>query len=144
MAYAIYRELDGKTDVVISGLTKVKINSFFNLLRRNFKKEFTIEDVRTGYFKIADLSAEYWIAKIEETAKEKYVGKWYSHNVCGSRIIVKITGIEKAGEQYSDDSYIGKKTMIFQDGNSMSEDWSCCCKAFESMLKDKEIKEFKF
>lgn len=145
MSYAVYKEFNGKIETVHTETRKNKIESYFNILRRNFKKSnHSVIDVRQGYFQLPDYSADYWIGKVEETTKEKYVGKWYSFKICGTIVIIKVTGTVKAGEKYDGDSYIGKKTTIFKNGESLNEDWACYYKAFELKLKDKELKELKF
>ena len=62
--YQIRRELDGKVEVIHTETQKRKIESYFNGLRRNFKKGGVwVNDVRIGYFVLPDLNAEYWICK---------------------------------------------------------------------------------
>ncbi len=63
-SYQIIRELDGKKEVVHTETQKRKIESFFNSLKRNFKKGgIWVKDIRIGYFTLPSLDAEYWICK---------------------------------------------------------------------------------
>lgn len=64
-SYQIVRELDGKKNVVHTETNKRRIESFFNGLRKNFKKGgFWVRDIREGYFILPALEAEYWICRI--------------------------------------------------------------------------------
>ena len=63
-SYQIIRELDGKKEVVHTETNKRKVESFFNGLRKNFKKGgIWVKDIRLGYFILPALDAEYWICK---------------------------------------------------------------------------------
>lgn len=63
-SYQVRRELDGKVEVVHTETNKRKIESFFNSLKRNFKKGgIWVNEVRIGYFTLPSLDAEYWICK---------------------------------------------------------------------------------
>lgn len=139
MSYAIYKETKDGITIVDSKTRKSEIEKSFNQLKRSFKN-YNVDVVREGYFTVPELSVEYWIVKIQKTTNDKYIGKWYTYNVCGSaKVIVKVTGTENAT-----DSYIGRKTTIFKDGHSLNEDWKCFYKSFHARIKDKEIREFKF
>lgn len=62
--YQIIRELDGKKEVVHTETNKRKVESFFNGLRKNFKKGgILVKDIRIGYFLLPSLNVEYWICK---------------------------------------------------------------------------------
>lgn len=62
--YQVKRVLDGKTEVVKTETNKRNIESFFNGLRRNFKKGgIWVRDIRIGYFELPALSVEYYITK---------------------------------------------------------------------------------
>lgn len=76
--------------------------------------------------------------------RKQYINKWYTFKVCGLKVIIYITGFEKAGEKYQSDSYVGNKTVILQNGLSYSEPYACCKKSFHYYIKSKEIKPFKY
>lgn len=62
--YQIKRELDGKVEVIHTETNKRKIESFFNSLKRNFKKGgIWVREIRIGYFQLPNLEAEYYICK---------------------------------------------------------------------------------
>lgn len=62
--YQIIRELSGKKEVVHTESQKRKIESFFNELRKNFKKGgIWVKDIREGYFLLPSIDAEYFICK---------------------------------------------------------------------------------
>lgn len=64
-SYQIIRELDGKKNVVHTETNKRRIESFFNGLRKNFKKGgIWVRDIREGYFILPALEAEYWICRV--------------------------------------------------------------------------------
>lgn len=64
-SYQIIRELDGKKNVIHTETNKRRIESFFNGLRKNFKKGgIWVRDIREGYFILPALEAEYWICRV--------------------------------------------------------------------------------
>lgn len=44
--------------------------------------------------------------------REKYINKWFTHSVCGYRIIIKITGFDESNRIYEGPHFIGKEIMI--------------------------------
>lgn len=69
----------------------------------------------------------------------EYVGKTFSYIIPAQNIliVVTVTGFEKGGNKYLDDSYVGRCVLIDKDGNTFgdSEEWSHGKESFENMDK---------
>jgi hypothetical protein len=76
--------------------------------------------------------------------RKQYINKWFTYKICGIKYIIYITGFEEAGKRYQTDSYVGNKTIIYQNGLILSETYACSKEAFHSYMKNKEIKPFKY
>jgi hypothetical protein len=60
---------------------------------------------------------------------EEIIGRTFGYKGIGNMVYVMvIQSFEPAGEIVDVDSYMGKQTLIFQDGESLTEDW-CCVKS---------------
>ena len=58
------------------------------------------------------------------------IGQRFEFKLGKMTFIYKIEGIEKAGDVVTDDSYYGKKIIMFEDLH-YTEDWYCDIEAFE-------------
>ena len=76
--------------------------------------------------------------------EKKYINKWFTYNVCGNKIIVKVTGYDNSNKRFDGAHFIGIKTILFENGTSMQAEWAYFDKAFYSAIKKGIIKEFKF
>lgn len=71
----------------------------------------------------------------------KLIGKTFTYKGIGNMVyIVVVQGLEPKGERYDADSYIGKQTLIFPNGESMVQDWACIRGAFENKKRRGELK----
>lgn len=69
-------------------------------------------------------------------AANKLIGKTFAYKGIGNMVyIVVVQGLEPKGERYDADSYIGKQTLIFPNGESIVQDW----RVFEGHLKIKNV-----
>ena len=74
--------------------------------------------------------------------KTELIGKTFSYSlkIGGVLMVVTITGFEKAGDRFLSDSYTGKKTMIFKNGETMTGEYACSAKEFEAKKRRGEMK----
>lgn len=71
----------------------------------------------------------------------KLIGKTFAYKGIGNMVyIVVVQALEPKGERYDADSYIGKQTLIFPNGESMTQDWACVRGAFERKKRRGELK----
>lgn len=71
----------------------------------------------------------------------KLIGKTFAYKGIGNMVyIVVVQALEPKGERYDADSYIGKQTLIFPNGESMTRDWACVRDAFERKKRRGELK----
>lgn len=71
----------------------------------------------------------------------KLIGKTFAYKGIGNMVyIVVVQALEQKGERYDADSYIGKQTLIFPNGESMTRDWACVRGAFECKKRRGELK----
>lgn len=71
----------------------------------------------------------------------KLIGKTFAYKGIGNMVyIVVVQALEPKGERYDADSYIGKQTLIFPNGKSMTQDWACVRGAFEHKKRRGELK----
>ena len=76
--------------------------------------------------------------------KESFVGKTFAKRGVGGMIyIIVVTGFEVKGHNYDSDSYIGKETVIFPNGNSYCQKWACEKKCFELQKKHRKLKRLR-
>lgn len=75
---------------------------------------------------------------------EKYIGKWYTFNICGTKIIILVTGFDDTNTKYEGDSFVGRKTIIMSNGYSLNKDWACSKKSFISNIESGDLREFEF
>lgn len=74
----------------------------------------------------------------------KLIGKTFAYKGIGNMVyIVVVQALEPKGERYDADSYIGKQTLIFPNGESMTQDWACVRGAFEDKKTSWRIKNIK-
>lgn len=74
-------------------------------------------------------------------AANKLIGKTFAYKGIGNMVyIVVVQGLEPKGERYDADSYIGKQTLIFPNGESIVQDWACVRGAFEDKKRRGELK----
>ena len=67
---------------------------------------------------------------------EEIVGRTFAYKGIGNMVyVVVVQSFEKQGEQYDADSYTGKQTLIFPNGESLTQDWACVRGSFESGVK---------
>lgn len=76
--------------------------------------------------------------------REKYINKWFTHSVCGYRIIIKITGFDESNRIYEGPHFIGKEIMISPAGSCFEKKWAYYEEAFYSAIKSGSLKEFDF
>ena len=57
--------------------------------------------------------------------------------------IVVVQSFEPKGDIVEADSYIGKQTLIFPDGGSLTEDWCCIAKHVDRKVASGEYKELR-
>ena len=74
----------------------------------------------------------------------KFIGKWYTFSTCGGcRVIIKVTGFDRDIKDVGKGSYVGKKTIITDDGNSINSLYACDEVLFEMCVRTKYYKRFK-
>lgn len=74
-------------------------------------------------------------------AANKLIGKTFAYKGIGNMVyIVVVQGLGPKGERYDADSYIGKQTLIFPNGESIVQDWACVRGAFEDKKRRGELK----
>lgn len=62
--YKIYKQLDGKIQVVRTSTRKREIENLFNGIMRNHKRNgIEVNKILQGYCVLPCFSVEYWIAK---------------------------------------------------------------------------------
>lgn len=62
--YKIYKQLDGKIQVIRTSTRKRDIEALFNGIMRNHKRNgIEVIKIRQGYCVLPCFSVEYWIAK---------------------------------------------------------------------------------
>ena len=72
------------------------------------------------------------------------IGKTFSYRGIGNVVFVMtITGFENEGERFTSDSYTGKETLIFPNGESMEKDYACDKRYFDSKLKSGKYKRLR-
>ena len=57
--------------------------------------------------------------------------------------IIVVTGFEEKGKNYDSDSYVGKETVVFPNGNSYCQEWACEKGHFEYMKKNRKLKRLR-
>lgn len=63
-SYKIYKQLDGKIQVIRTSTRKREIEALFNGIMRNHKRNgIEVIKIREGYCVLPCFSVEYWIAK---------------------------------------------------------------------------------
>lgn len=76
--------------------------------------------------------------------KESLIGKTFSKKGIGGMIyIIVVTGFEEKGKSYDSDSYVGKETVVFPNGNSYCQKWACEKGHFEYMKKNRKLKRLR-
>lgn len=107
---------------------KANTNATFRLWAHTYiHKHFNV-DAATSCFVMSALS--------------EYIGKCYTFNTCGNRIIFKVTGFELAGKRFDSDSYVGNKVTIFPNCTGFDSEWACDRKKFEAGITNRVYKEF--
>lgn len=72
---------------------------------------------------------------------KKLIGKTFAYKRIGNMVyIVVVQALEPKGERYDADSYTGKQTLIFPNGESLTQDWACVRGAFENQKRRGELK----
>lgn len=76
--------------------------------------------------------------------RNSVIGKTFSYRGIGNIVfIMTITGCENEGKHFTSDSYTGKETLIFPNGESMEREWSSDKRYFESNLKSGKYKRLR-
>ena len=68
------------------------------------------------------------------------IGQSFTHLFGRMQFIYTIEGIEKAGDVVTDDSYKGKKTIIYRD-LTYTDVWYSAIKAFEALVESGHYKQ---
>ena len=76
--------------------------------------------------------------------KESLIGKTFSKEGIGGMIyIIVVTGFEEKGKNYDSDSYVGKQTVVFPNGESYCQQWASEKGYFEYMNKNGKLKRLR-
>jgi hypothetical protein len=63
------------------------------------------------------------------TKTEELIGRTFGYKGIGNMVyVIVIQSFEPKGEIVDADSYTGKQTLIFPNGESLTQDW-CCVKS---------------
>jgi len=71
---------------------------------------------------------------------KQIIGNTYGYRLCNIVYVVVIQSFEPEGERVDADSYMGKQTLIFQNGESLTQDW---CRVKEHVERNIQSGEYK-